>query len=71
MRPDLVVAFFETGAALLILLSIKRLAKDRLVRGVSPWPVSFFGAWGWWNLYWYAYIDAVRLVGWPWSSVGQ
>jgi hypothetical protein len=58
IRPDMIVALFELGSAFLITLSVLRLHKDKLVRGVSPWPVSFFALWGWWNIYWYAHIDA-------------
>lgn len=66
-RPDMVVAFFEFGSALLICLSIRDLHRHKLVRGVSPWPVSFFALWGWWNLYWYAHIDAP--FAW-WAGIG-
>jgi hypothetical protein len=57
----MVVAGFEIGSAALICLSIKQLHRDKLVRGVSVWPVSFFALWGWWNLFWYAHINA------PWA----
>jgi hypothetical protein len=58
VRPDMVVAFFEAVSAVLICVSVVKLHKDKKVRGVSAWPVTFFALWGWWNIYWYAHIDA-------------
>ena len=51
--PDLVNGMFEMTGGLLICLSIRRLHVDRVVRGVSAWPVAFFAAWGLWNLFYY------------------
>jgi hypothetical protein len=58
VRPDMVVAFFEAVSAVLICVSVVKLHKDKKVRGVSAWPVTFFALWGWWNIYWYSFIDA-------------
>ena len=44
---------FETAGGLFILLSVRRLLRDKKVRGVSMLPVIFFTAWGFWNLAYY------------------
>jgi hypothetical protein len=61
IQPDQVVAFFEAGSAFLIAKSVLKLRREKLVRGVSAWPICFFGLWGYWNLYWYSFINA------PWA----
>ncbi len=53
MTPDQGNAIFEFVGALLICLSIRRLWHDKIVRGVSLVPVTFFATWGFWNLYFY------------------
>jgi hypothetical protein len=69
VRPDAVVAVFEAISAVFICVSIRQLHKDKKVRGVSPWMVGFFGLWGWWNTYWYLYIDAPYAWWAGWSVV--
>lgn len=39
-------------------LAIRRLLRDRCVRGTSPWFVSFFMLWGYWNCYFYPAVGA-------------
>jgi hypothetical protein len=68
-RPDAVVALFEAVSAVFICVSIRQLHKDKKVRGVSPWMIGFFGAWGWWNTYWYIFIDAPYAWWAGWSVV--
>lgn len=53
MWADAVNACFEALAGLFIGLSVLRLHRDKLVRGVSPVAVGFFALWGCWNLYYY------------------
>lgn len=53
MSADAVNAAFEALGAVAIGLSIRRLAKDKTVSGVSPWMVAFFFSWGIWNLHFY------------------
>lgn len=64
MTPDMINGLFELGGGLLICLSIRRLHIDKVVRGVSVLPVTFFAAWGYWNLYFYPHLDQ-----W-WSFIG-
>jgi len=53
LNNDAVNAFFELGGALLIWLNVRRLYRDRCVRGVF-WPVNvFYTAWGVWNVFYY------------------
>ena len=57
MTPDLINALFEACGATLVLLSIHRLHRDKLVRGVHWAPVLFFTAWGVWNLFYYPHLQ--------------
>lgn len=57
MTPDQINAVYEFVGALLICLSIRRLAIDGEVKGVSLWPVTFFATWGFWNLFYYPYLS--------------
>jgi len=53
MNGDLINAIFELGGGILCWLNVRRLLKDRIVKGIS-WPVqAFFASWGIWNLYYY------------------
>jgi hypothetical protein len=53
VTPDLVNGLFELIGALSIYGHVRRLRRDREVRGVY-WPsVAFFTAWGAWNLFYY------------------
>ncbi len=54
--PDLINGSFELLGGVVILLSIRRVLKDKKVAGVS-WPhVAFFAAWGFWNLFYYPHL---------------
>jgi hypothetical protein len=53
MKPDLLNAAFEAGGAVLLWLNVRRLLADGQVKGVSVWPVVFYSAWGYWNLFYY------------------
>lgn len=50
---DLINGSFEVLGAFFILPSIVKLHRDKAVRGVSWLHVSFFWAWGLWNLLYY------------------
>ncbi len=67
--PDMFNGFFEIGGAILLLLNVKRLARDKSVHGVSVIPVIFFTAWGFWNLFyypqlgqWFSFIGGICVV---------
>jgi hypothetical protein len=64
MNIDAVNGVFETLGALFILLSVRKLYNEKLVRGVSYWHISFFMVWGFWNLFYYPALGQV------WSFLG-
>jgi hypothetical protein len=57
VTPDLVNGAFEACGALVILLSVRRLLRDREVRGFDWRTTAFFSAWGLWNLFYYPSLD--------------
>lgn len=54
---DIVNGLFETAGGFFILLSILKLHREKIVRGVSWIHVGFFSSWGYWNLYFYPSLD--------------
>lgn len=55
---------FEFVGGLLLWVNVKRILRDKMVRG-AVWEVTaFFSAWGWWNTYYYWQL------GQYWSWVG-
>lgn len=54
--PDLINGVFESSGSLFILLSIIKLHRQKIVRGVSWIHAGFFAGWGYWNLYYYPYL---------------
>lgn len=57
MSPDIMNGVFELCGGFVILLSIFKLHRDKIVRGVSWLQVCFFAAWGAWNLFYYPSLD--------------
>jgi len=57
MMPDLINGLFELGGALLLMLNVARLHRDKVLCGVSALPTAFFTAWGLWNLWFYPSLD--------------
>lgn len=57
MTPDNINAVFELGGALVTLLSVHRILKDRAVRGFDWRVIGFFTAWGAWNLFYYPHLE--------------
>lgn len=53
MSSDQINGLFEFIGALSVLLNIRALLRDKMVRGVSPFPVVFFTLWGAFNVYFY------------------
>lgn len=57
ITPDMLNAIFEGGLSLFIFMSVWKLHKDKLLRGVF-WPmVAFTMSWGYFNLWFYPVID--------------
>lgn len=53
MSNDFVNGLFEFISALFLTLNVRRLYKDKEVKGVSIITSTFFFLWGIWNLYFY------------------
>jgi len=53
---DIVNGGFEILGAPFIILSIIKLHKEKVVRGVNWLHVGFFSLWGFWNLYYYPHL---------------
>jgi len=56
MAPDIINGTFELCGSAFILLSIRKLYHDKIVRGISWLHVGYFAAWGIWNLYYYPHL---------------
>lgn len=55
--PDIVNGLYECLGGLFIGMSVIKLHREKLVRGIS-WPhAAFFATWGYWNLYFYPHLD--------------
>jgi len=61
MNPDQVNASFEGISAILTLINVRELYKDRMVKGISLIPQFVFICWGIWNIYYYYHLSQ------PWS----
>jgi hypothetical protein len=57
MIPDMLNGLFELFGAGFIALSVRKLHRERIVRGISWGHVAFFMVWGYWNLYYYPSLD--------------
>jgi uncharacterized membrane protein YfcA len=51
--PDIINGLFEMSGGFFILLSVRQVMRDKIVRGVSWLHVGFFSGWGVWNIYYY------------------
>ena len=54
---DNVNGLFEFLGALFILLNVRQILKDKQVLGVSILPTMIYTLWGFWNLYYYPYLN--------------
>lgn len=54
--PDLTNGGFEFLAGVMNWINVRRLYKDKEVRGYSPWVFGFFTSWGLWNLFYYPHL---------------
>lgn len=67
MKPDTVNACFELGGALLIWLNVRRLYRDKSVRGVFAPVFVFYTLWGFWNCVYYPAIGQALSF---WAGLG-
>src|SRR3954471_16885452 len=54
---DAIHAVFEGGGAIFLCLNVRRLLKDKSVKGVSLLTTSWWTAWGFWNVYFYSAVN--------------
>lgn len=50
-------------SAILLVLNVRRLYRDKSVSGVSIWPVVLYDVWGFWDLYYFPSLH-------QWFSMG-
>lgn len=53
---DAINGCFEFMGAILLLLNVRRLLRDKRIAGVSLLPTAFFTAWGLWNMLYYPHL---------------
>lgn len=53
MNPDFINGLFEFAGAAMLWQNVRRLNRDKVVRGVHWSPTLFFTSWGVWNLWYY------------------
>jgi len=58
MNPDQINGLFEFVGGILLCINCYNLYRYREIKGVSWFPVVFFTAWGYWNLYFYPSMNA-------------
>jgi hypothetical protein len=56
MTPDHCNAVFEGGGAIIQLINVRQILRDKTVRGVHWAPLAFWTAWGVWNVFYYPAI---------------
>ena len=54
--PDIVNGLFELSGGYFVGLSVVKLHREKLVRGVAWQGVTFFMSWGLWNLFYYPHL---------------
>lgn len=55
--PDLINGFFESIGGIMIWFNVLAIMKDKEVKGINWWTVVFFTSWGYWNLWYYPYLN--------------
>lgn len=63
MSADIGLAAFEFGAFLMQVVNVRALLRDKIVRGVSKWPVVFFMCLGFYQVWAFG-----TEIG-PWSCI--
>ena len=57
MWQDNVNGLFELTGGFFVFLHCLRLYKDKKVKGVSFIATGYFAAWGFWNMYYYPFLE--------------
>jgi len=64
MWQDNVNGLFELCGGIFVALHCLKLYRDKKVRGVSFVATGYFAAWGFWNMYYYPFLEQwASLVG--------
>lgn len=62
--PDLINGVYECFGSLFIAMSIAKLHREKIVRGVSWIHIGFYATWGYWNLFYYPHLGQwVSFIG--------
>lgn len=56
---DCINGAFEALGGFAVLLSVRRLWRDKRVAGVHWGMIGFFASWGVWNLYYYPHLGQI------------
>lgn len=56
MTADTVNGLYEAIGGVMLWMNVRRLHRDKQVKGVSILPTAFFSSWGLWNLYFYPHL---------------
>ena len=54
---DLINGMFEMLGGILCWLNCYALVRDKQIKGVNWLVIAFFALWGYWNLYYYPYLN--------------
>ena len=57
MWPDIINGSFETMGAITMAFNIKVALKDKMKKGLSWVSITFFLAWGYWNLFYWPHLS--------------
>ncbi len=55
--PDLINGNFEFIAGILLWLNVRKIYRDKKIRGIHVFPTMFFALWGYWNLFYYPHLQ--------------
>lgn len=69
MTADQINGLFEFIGGILLWINCYQLYRDRELKGISWFPILFFTAWGYWNLYlypamnmWWSFAGGIFIV---------
>lgn len=57
MTPDFINGMFEFVGAAICMSNVRRIRRDRTVKGFDPMTTVFFTGWGVWNIYFYSHLE--------------
>jgi len=54
---DLINGIFELGGAFFLMINVKMIRQDKILKGVHWAPTIWFGLWGIFNIFYYSHLD--------------